>query len=233
MTSNTSGFTPSRRTLVKGAAWSVPVVAVAGAAPAFAASQEVWFNNLGIACKLPGASCESETGVKKGYVVAMQVCTNVRSTVTVDFGSAVGTLCGTEQTWNVSPDPLIVQPATEQNPTNCETVYLALDGEPNSQNCPISGSAPFTWSSESGLSGSGVMTFSAAATPPCDNCRPPAPGSTTDVQEDTTATEDLTVEESTVETQSVEQPAEVEAPAEVTETDTPGDDASQTAQPQG
>ena len=41
MTSNTSGFTPSRRTLVKGAAWSVPVVAVAGAAPAFASSPPI------------------------------------------------------------------------------------------------------------------------------------------------------------------------------------------------
>lgn len=36
MSTNTSGL--SRRTIVKGAAWSVPVVAVAGAAPAFAAS---------------------------------------------------------------------------------------------------------------------------------------------------------------------------------------------------
>ncbi len=37
-TQQTGGLKPSRRTLVKGAAWSVPVVAVAGAAPAMAAS---------------------------------------------------------------------------------------------------------------------------------------------------------------------------------------------------
>ncbi|YAL84383.1 hypothetical protein ACMYYO_06135 [Dermacoccaceae bacterium W4C1] len=38
MTNNTSGV--SRRTLAKGAAWSVPTVAVASAAPAFASSPE-------------------------------------------------------------------------------------------------------------------------------------------------------------------------------------------------
>lgn len=46
MTSNTSGFTPSRRTLVKGAAWSVPVVAMAGGAPAMAASPPIPPNGL-------------------------------------------------------------------------------------------------------------------------------------------------------------------------------------------
>lgn len=38
MTEKNSGLTPSRRTLVRGAAWSVPVVAVATAAPAMAAT---------------------------------------------------------------------------------------------------------------------------------------------------------------------------------------------------
>lgn len=43
---------PSRRSLVKGAAWSVPVVAVVGAAPAMAASPEpVQFTGQG--CKDP------------------------------------------------------------------------------------------------------------------------------------------------------------------------------------
>lgn len=36
--------TPSRRTLVRGAAWSVPVVMTAGAAPAFAASRDFGLN---------------------------------------------------------------------------------------------------------------------------------------------------------------------------------------------
>ena len=52
----------SRRTLVKGAAWSIPVVAVAGAAPAYAASvpvvcipeQEICGSFGGSACKHSG-----------------------------------------------------------------------------------------------------------------------------------------------------------------------------------
>ncbi|SOC51728.1 hypothetical protein [Ornithinimicrobium cerasi] len=57
---------PTRRTLVKGAAWSVPVVAVAGAAPAFAASGGPPSVVVGGACKLPGNSCGDV--FVKGYI---------------------------------------------------------------------------------------------------------------------------------------------------------------------
>lgn len=56
----------SRRTVTKGAAWAAPVVVIGGTAPAFAASGwTVWFESLGIACKLPGASCDKETGITR------------------------------------------------------------------------------------------------------------------------------------------------------------------------
>ena len=171
----TGGLTPTRRTLVKGAAWSVPVVEMGSAAPAFAASQEVVFNNLGRACKLPGASCQREVGVTKGYVVAMQFCTTVRGTVTIDFGTATGTLCGEPRTWAVGPDPLVMTGSTEGEEV-CALVDLGLQGEPDSANCAISGSAPFTWSSDTGLSGTGTLVFSAPSTPPCENCIPPVGG---------------------------------------------------------
>jgi hypothetical protein len=45
----------SRRTVVKGAAWSVPAIAVAGAAPAMAVSGGL-VSFTGQACKLPGNS---------------------------------------------------------------------------------------------------------------------------------------------------------------------------------
>lgn len=48
---STTSRGPSRRTLVKGAAWSVPVVAVAGAAPALAASPVIIYNS-GESCKV-------------------------------------------------------------------------------------------------------------------------------------------------------------------------------------
>lgn len=54
---------PSRRSVVKGAAWAVPVVAVAAGAPAMAASQGL-LSFTGLACKLPGNSGE----LLKGYV---------------------------------------------------------------------------------------------------------------------------------------------------------------------
>lgn len=53
----------SRRSVVKGAAWAVPAVAVASAAPAMAASKGP-ISFTGKACKLPGNSGD----VYKGYV---------------------------------------------------------------------------------------------------------------------------------------------------------------------
>jgi len=54
---------PSRRSVVKGAAWAVPAVVVAGAAPTVAASAGFLTLN-GNACKLPGNS----QSIYKGYV---------------------------------------------------------------------------------------------------------------------------------------------------------------------
>ncbi len=54
---------PSRRSVVKGAAWAVPAVVVAGAAPTVAASAGP-LSFTGGACKLPGNS----TDTLKGYV---------------------------------------------------------------------------------------------------------------------------------------------------------------------
>ena len=54
---------PSRRSVVKGAAWAVPAVVVAGAAPTVAASAGLLTLN-GNACKLPGNS----QSIFKGYV---------------------------------------------------------------------------------------------------------------------------------------------------------------------
>lgn len=55
-TQHTGGLKPTRRTLVKGAAWSVPVVAVAGTTPAYAASPPVVVepDYSSGACKHPG-----------------------------------------------------------------------------------------------------------------------------------------------------------------------------------
>lgn len=56
----------SRRTVAKGAAWSVPVLMMASATPAFAGSGGI-VRLTGGGCKLPG----NGTGVYKGYVFAL------------------------------------------------------------------------------------------------------------------------------------------------------------------
>ena len=58
-----SATPPSRRSVVKGAAWAVPAVVVAAAAPTVAASQG-FLTFSGRACKLPGNS----QSIFKGYV---------------------------------------------------------------------------------------------------------------------------------------------------------------------
>jgi hypothetical protein len=177
MTTQSTGgsLSTTRRTLVKGAAWSVPVVAMGSAAPAMAASQEVVFNNLGLACKSPGASCGNQNSpdpkVVKGYYIRVNVCTDVRGTVTIDFGTAMVSLDGAPATsgWTLLPDPLVISYSGETG-TRCQSIVLGVSGEPNSKNVSILGSAPFTWTSSNNLSGSGTLNFSAPSTPPCPDC---------------------------------------------------------------
>lgn len=61
---------PSRRSVVKGAAWAVPAVVVAGAAPTVAASEGP-LRFTGAACKLPG----NANDIFKGYVFEL-IATN-------------------------------------------------------------------------------------------------------------------------------------------------------------
>ncbi|GGN08728.1 hypothetical protein GCM10009721_40720 [Terrabacter tumescens] len=56
----------SRRTVTRGAAWSVPAVVVASAAPAIAASGPSPTNAVGTACKLPGNSAQGCADVFAG-----------------------------------------------------------------------------------------------------------------------------------------------------------------------
>ena len=82
----------NRRTVAKGIAWSVPAVAVAGAAPAFAASKppiEIDFGKS-TACKIPGSSFSAQC-YDKGYVLwgVFTNNTTLAATVTIT-GITVG-----------------------------------------------------------------------------------------------------------------------------------------------
>ena len=67
----TSRGSIDRRTVAKGAAWSVPVIAVGAAAPAMAVSSSTPTGEALGACKLPGASCNNV--FTKGYAFLVTV----------------------------------------------------------------------------------------------------------------------------------------------------------------
>ena len=73
--------TVTRRTVAKAMAWAVPVIAVAAAVPAYAASQN-FLTARAAACKLPGSS----GGVFKGYALgfAAQNPTDGLILITID-----------------------------------------------------------------------------------------------------------------------------------------------------
>lgn len=58
MSTQTTNLAPTRRTLVKGAAWSVPVISIVAAAPAFAASPEPVITTGPKSSKCPGNSTD-------------------------------------------------------------------------------------------------------------------------------------------------------------------------------
>ncbi len=114
---------PGRRALVQGAAWALPVVTVAAAAPAIAASLASVSDILG-GCRVSSAT--------KTYRLSLTVC-NESTTQSLVFTVGVVTMGGTALT-NVSVSTSPTQPAG--NPTsvsigpgtvgtpNCVTVYI-------------------------------------------------------------------------------------------------------------
>ena len=146
---NNQGFdatAPSRRSVVKGAAWAVPAIAVASAAPTVAASEGP-LSFTGGACKLPG----NANDIFKGYVfelsavnvlgpnptTAVTVITNVRingklvtgfqvyqaSGQTCSCGTctpAGSTSCNTFCTPDGATQRILIYTNTQQNSANSE-----------------------------------------------------------------------------------------------------------------
>lgn len=78
-----------RRTVVRGAAWTVPVVAVAAAAPAFAVSRPVC--NVTAECKLPGEgsntkdyAIRSNCGADDSNIESVLIYTDTNNTKSID-----------------------------------------------------------------------------------------------------------------------------------------------------
>ncbi|MFE6735557.1 hypothetical protein [Microbacterium sp. NPDC057650] len=147
--------------MLKGAAWSIPVIAAATAVPLAAASDVgVVITSGGNACKLPGGSCKDK-GWTKGYLQPLTIDNPTGQAIVVTIPSTVTlALNGVDVTFTVSPSTFTVPAGGNQR------VVLNIVDQKNSPTASISGSIP--WSHADG--GSGVVAISTAATPPCENC---------------------------------------------------------------
>jgi hypothetical protein len=86
------GVGPSRRTVAKGAAWAVPVIAVSAAAPALASSGGIIVQfRPDLSCKYPGQSTNFTWGYKLVFTVtvseAATFCFTEVSAPNTDFGN--------------------------------------------------------------------------------------------------------------------------------------------------
>ena len=94
----------NRRTVVKGAAWAVPAVAVAAAAPAMAASPTcLTAQFLGDSCKQPG------TGNNFGYRLEICFTNNCATSITLTV-TQVAANVGNPVIQNVNQGPITIAP---------------------------------------------------------------------------------------------------------------------------
>lgn len=140
MSNATGGL--SRRTLTKGAAWSVPAIAVAGAAPAYASSppEEVVIIDFvdGSARKMPGNKCAP---IRKGYAIDLMLTNNGNVPTTLTLKSVVGQVEGEDKTFNIqgfAVDGALVREITLQ-PGESITVTLGFSDATNSPGRQLDG----------------------------------------------------------------------------------------------
>ncbi|TQM63986.1 hypothetical protein [Humibacillus xanthopallidus] len=139
---------PSRRSVVKGAAWAVPAVAVAAAAPTVAASQGP-LTFTGGACKLPG----NANDIFKGYVFELSaynapgpnpvtgvtVITNVRINNVPVTGYQVVVYSGSTCTCGTCTPPGSTTCNTFCTPDGAtQRIFVYTNSQQNSQNTSFS-----------------------------------------------------------------------------------------------
>lgn len=144
-TGATGGLTSgvSRRTVMKGAAWSVPVVVVASAAPAMAtASSPVRIELIGFGCKFSGQSFKDE-GLVKGYVFGARLVNDSGFNVTLKITSLVvggvtqkvlgvqgKAMCNINYSTRSPATPLDVNPASDMINFSYNPPNIALPSGP-------------------------------------------------------------------------------------------------------
>jgi hypothetical protein len=121
----------SRRTVAIGAAWAVPVIALATASPAFAASNGVITVN-GNGCKLPGSS----SPIPKGNAFKMVATNTTNSSVSVTIGAVTlnGTPLANVKIVDLDTCSLLSNPFDVPANTTFSNLALLTSDAPNSQN---------------------------------------------------------------------------------------------------
>ena len=132
----------SRRTVVKAAAWTVPIITVGAAAPAMAATFVPVLEFDGRACKLPGGSND----IDKGYVLGLAVNNDFGvGGVEIRF-QGFGIVNGTDtiapyaiQQSDCSAEPLVIPSVAPYfcYPEGKTEIALYLEENGNSQNALI------------------------------------------------------------------------------------------------
>jgi hypothetical protein len=150
----------SRRTVTRAMAWAVPVIAVAAAVPAYAASRPI-LQATGAACKLPGAS----GNLYKGYAIGFTADNpyNVPLVITIDSIILNGTSLGGTQIINLNGcvklgDGTFLIPAN----TRYSNLVLLTKDSVNSQ----AGTLTVTYSIVGGPGGTVVASATVDAVPP-------------------------------------------------------------------
>lgn len=149
----TGGMKPTRRTLVKGAAWSVPVVAVGGAAPAFAASPVFEITGTTIGCKISN---------QKVYHLEIQIQNTGNQPATI----ADVTLTGT----NSAGDTIVFPAPADQCMCPGATYVLVVNSENQGGGNISSFGASISWDELTGP----VALSVPDNTPDCNASDPPA-----------------------------------------------------------
>lgn len=138
----------SRRTVAKAMAWSVPAVALAVPAPAYAASGNPPVICVGAARKLPGNSCQGATPIPgadvtavKGFVFPFQVTNNTSKTIIIKDVDIVTNPVQSPPFVAVASTPAL--PATIA-PNTSVTIWVYTTG-PNSGNFTVDATATVYW----------------------------------------------------------------------------------------
>jgi hypothetical protein len=121
----------SRRTVTKAMAWAVPVIAVASAAPAFAASNGI-VQLTGAGCKTPG----NGSGVYKGYAFQLTISNTTDNSVSISnlSGTLDGSSLGSLAVLDLNTCTLVALPINVGPNTTLSNLALVSSLNPNSQN---------------------------------------------------------------------------------------------------